>query len=93
MHAPVIVELLKGNFTYEESGILDRTHIHFFTWNEIKAMFLDCGYQIEITDHTEHMPKMSAEDQGIYDALLQIPGVAAKREFEVYQYLIVAKKC
>lgn len=36
---------------------------------------------------------MSAEDQGIYDALLQIPGVAAKREFEVYQYLIVAKKC
>lgn len=93
MHAPVIVELLKGNFTYEESGILDWTHIHFFTWNEIKAMFLDCGYQIEITDHTEHMPKMSEEDQGIYDALLQIPGVAAKREFEVYQYLLVAKKC
>jgi 2-polyprenyl-3-methyl-5-hydroxy-6-metoxy-1,4-benzoquinol methylase len=27
------LRLLTGHFEYEETGIMDRTHLHFFTWN------------------------------------------------------------
>ena len=47
MHYSVIRELLKGNFEYTSTGLLDRTHIHFFTYNEIFHMFQENGYEIQ----------------------------------------------
>lgn len=31
--------LLRGKFTYQEYGIMDKTHLHFFTNNSIRRMF------------------------------------------------------
>ncbi|MCB9987705.1 MAG: class I SAM-dependent methyltransferase [Rhodospirillales bacterium] len=38
--------LIKGSFTYTESGILDSTHLRFFTRKEMIKLFEDTGYDI-----------------------------------------------
>ncbi|AFY62542.1 class I SAM-dependent methyltransferase [Synechococcus sp. PCC 6312] len=46
-HAPVLYELLvKGNWDYQDYGVLDRTHLRFFTRKSIKKMFEEQGYTI-----------------------------------------------
>lgn len=43
----VILSLIFGNWNYKESGILDRTHLRFFTKKTIKALLCGAGYRIE----------------------------------------------
>jgi len=38
--------LFWGNWNYKKWGILDRTHLKFFTYKTIKKLFLDNGYSI-----------------------------------------------
>ena len=38
-HHSVIRSLLQGNWTYESAGLLDRTHLRFFTRREIEKLF------------------------------------------------------
>ncbi|AXI03394.1 class I SAM-dependent methyltransferase [Aquirhabdus parva] len=40
-------EIASGRFTYLDQGLLDITHIRFFTWKEIVDMMQQCGYQID----------------------------------------------
>jgi len=39
--------LIKKNWEYKESGILDNTHLRFFTLNSIKRDFLNHQFDIE----------------------------------------------
>lgn len=39
--------LMQGRFEYVERGLLDVTHLRFFTWAEIRALFEETGYAIE----------------------------------------------
>lgn len=44
----VLKELIfKKDWRYKDSGILDRTHLRFFTKKSIIRMFEDCGYKID----------------------------------------------
>ena len=47
MHISVLEELIHGRFIYTDQGLLDRTHIHFFTYYEIMDMFQRAGYVVE----------------------------------------------
>ncbi|RJQ55210.1 MAG: class I SAM-dependent methyltransferase [Nitrospiraceae bacterium] len=38
--------LIEGHWKYEDHGILDRTHLRFFTRKEIEKLFADAGFQI-----------------------------------------------
>lgn len=46
-HYAIIKDLLKNKWEYKPSGILDRTHLRFFTLKSIRKMFKDAGYTIE----------------------------------------------
>ena len=45
-HWSVQAKLNCGAFRYEDKGLLDRTHIRWFTRTTIDEMFHDCGYVI-----------------------------------------------
>ena len=46
-HWSVIKELLRGNWTYVDKGILDITHLRFFTLKSARKMFEDNGFAID----------------------------------------------
>lgn len=46
-HLNVLSNLAKGNFHYEPAGILDVTHIRFFTAYEMRRMIYQTGFKIE----------------------------------------------
>lgn len=43
----IIEELVRGDFPYAGAGILDITHIRFFSWAGIQRLFGETGYRIE----------------------------------------------
>ncbi len=45
-HASVILGLINGQFEYSDNGLLDRTHIHFFTEESFKRLANNAGYCI-----------------------------------------------
>lgn len=46
-HYKVIKKLLiKGEWDYRDAGVLDRTHLRFFTLKSIKQMIADSGFEI-----------------------------------------------
>ena len=47
-HFPHLWQLVvHGRWEYEDEGILDRTHLRFFTRSSMLAMFARCGYRVE----------------------------------------------
>lgn len=91
MHAAVIYNLLKGDFSYKDSGILDRTHLRFFTANEIIRMFDRLGFEIEEILTRIDQAHTTHEFEDFYNKLLSIDGVADREQFDTYQYLVCAK--
>jgi 2-polyprenyl-3-methyl-5-hydroxy-6-metoxy-1,4-benzoquinol methylase len=39
--------LLRGRFEYTDTGLLDRTHLRFFTLQTATAMFIQAGFRVE----------------------------------------------
>lgn len=42
----VVLDLLKGNFEYTPSGILDKTHLRFFTKKTMYALYQAAGLEV-----------------------------------------------
>ena len=45
-HGSIRLKLLNGEFRYKPTGLLDETHLHFFTLDSILSMFHSSGYSI-----------------------------------------------
>ena len=42
---PILSDLVfQGNWRYRDAGVMDKTHLRFFTKKSIENLFLDCGY-------------------------------------------------
>jgi O-antigen biosynthesis protein len=52
-HAAIRLSLLQGRFDYTDFGILDNTHIRFFTRKTVKELFAKAGYLADIVDCTK----------------------------------------
>ena len=50
-HYPVLKQILQeADFRYAEYGVLDRTHLRFFTKKSIERLFEDSGYKVQRID-------------------------------------------
>jgi SAM-dependent methyltransferase len=45
-HYSVLVSLLRGAWDYQDEGLLDRTHLRFFTLSGIRDLFLKAGLHV-----------------------------------------------
>lgn len=90
MYYKVVDELIHGRFTYREAGILDRTHLRFFTLLEIQRLFIRAGYSLELTLY-KYLPIDEAGRQ-VIDRLVRAAGEdeELRAQFGAYQYLIRA---
>lgn len=50
-HYRVIVMLLQGDWQLKESGLMDRTHLRWFTPKTYERLFIETGYEILSTTH------------------------------------------
>ena len=84
----IMEKLLKGDFTYTETGLLDKTHIHFFTFNEILRLFEAGGYKVENVKTVIY--PVSIEQGELIDRLLELQSGASRFMYETFQYDVYA---
>jgi O-antigen biosynthesis protein len=48
--------LLMGRFDYEATGLMDETHLRFYTIKSARELFESAGYRIELVDHRFSLP-------------------------------------
>lgn len=90
-HIGVISELLGGDFHYREHGILDPTHLRFFTRQSLLRMLDESGFVAEVIDTITLSVADSefAESKALADALLaQVPITS---DHDVYEFIASAK--
>jgi 2-polyprenyl-3-methyl-5-hydroxy-6-metoxy-1,4-benzoquinol methylase len=51
-HISTRLELMLGEFDYEETGLLDNTHLKYFTLNSLKKLASEAGYKIVALDYS-----------------------------------------
>jgi 2-polyprenyl-3-methyl-5-hydroxy-6-metoxy-1,4-benzoquinol methylase len=95
-HLSVRLQLLMGSFTYTDRGILDRTHLHFYTKKTLKEMIANAGLNTIYIGATpapieEVLPALRTIAP--LRALLELNALSAKtwKSGLAYQYIVVAK--
>ncbi len=90
-HMSVALELLDGKFDYRPYGLLDDTHLKFFTKKSILSLFKEIGYEIVIWDRVIVNPE-DTEFKTVLsnypDSLLSYFGAGS--EALTYQFIIKA---
>lgn len=93
MHFSVFRMMFSGHWTYEDAGILDRTHLRFFTREEILSLLQDAG--LEPQQILETVTPETAEDKALIDqiaALMPPTADADPRDLHAYQWVMTAQK-
>lgn len=67
-HNSIIAELLENNFSYNRTGLLDDTHIHFFTYRTLHQLFDECGLAV-INEEARFIPADRTEFQSSLSVL------------------------
>lgn len=78
------LKLLLGNFDYEKHGILDESHLKFFTEKNAKKLIFEAGFEISKFDVT-------VGDIGRFATIFHYIGCLWPNMF-AFQFLIIAKK-
>jgi glycosyltransferase involved in cell wall biosynthesis/tetratricopeptide (TPR) repeat protein/precorrin-6B methylase 2 len=93
----VVHQLAEGNWTYQKEGILDETHLRFFTFKEMEKFFAEAGFEINQVDET--LDPGFKDLNPTYPASLNIGRVTINdlseeefRRFFVFQYKIAARQ-
>ena len=88
-HHTILAALLRGEFQYAPAGLLDATHLRFFTGSTIFKLFLDAGFEPECLE-TIRVPAPPGL-AGTLGPLLDHLGLHPARvlpQLDVYQYII-----
>lgn len=90
MHISIMEQLIEGRFVYTDTGLLDRTHIHFFTYYEIMFMFQRANYNV-INIEASNV-RITEKQKNIEKQLLSLSQNTEAWMYEVFQYIVKAQK-
>lgn len=95
-HWSIIINLLRGQWQYQDEGLLDRTHLRFFTVEGIKELFDRAGLYIYNCGSTVfHRTEVFQQFLSVFSPVIQSlninPNQFAARS-AAFQYLIEASK-
>lgn len=79
-----LLKIITNKLEYADSGILDRTHLRFFTYHTIEKMFADTGFEI-VSVINKHLKRTVVK-------LINLITFSLFKRFFVYQYLVTVKK-
>ena len=83
--------LIDGDWTYEDQGILDRTHLRFFTQRTARALVEQGGYRVVAMDGRAFA--ISPEQAALRERLLPLLGDGATaNDLDAYQWVVVGEK-
>ncbi len=91
-YAGVVAAMRAGVFDYADKGLLDRTHLRFFTRRSIEQLLMDCGW-VPLAWEANRVPVAQSEFAWYWDAMPEawrqhlLTGWA---DFDVYQWMVVA---
>lgn len=86
----VLSALIEGRFDYTADGILDRTHLRFFTRRSVEQLFWSAGLKIEILATTTRGPSLPEA----FSAECERAGLDAesiRRDAMTFQFLVRAQ--
>lgn len=89
----LLVDLLRGNFRYRDEGLLDRTHLRFFTFDSLRELLEQAGWHVwaaeqvplSLTD-SEFRVRLEALSPALRDELLARPDALC------YQWVVEARR-
>ncbi len=93
----VVHQLIEGNWTYQKEGILDETHLRFFTLKEIEKLVENAGLCIQRIEETldPQYANFQSKDPSTFKlGRISINDLTPEeiRRFFVFQYKIIAGK-
>ncbi len=92
-HNSIIMELLDNCFNYQSTGLLDNTHIRFFTKKTIDKLIADSNLQISYESAVYKSPPQTEFRKNYTDIANSIATNLYYHKYgEVYQFIIEAKK-
>lgn len=94
-HWSLILRLLRGNWAYEEEGLLDKTHLRFFALDTIKQLFADVGLQIYDVQPRGQQGETFQKFQQIMAPVINSLGLSASdfaQRTSALQYVVRATK-
>ena len=77
-----------GRFDYADSGILDRTHIKFFTKDTAIEMLQNCGLEVVSLERNYNG---NTDDNDFIFRIKKVMNVVDADEMKVFQYYLLAK--
>ncbi len=94
-HGAIRLALLGGHFDYQELGILDDSHLRFFTAKTIDELLLEAGFNVEAMQRTtlpvfEASPLVPAVAREDYDPRI-VAEIERDTESDSLQFVIKAK--
>ena len=86
--------LLFGRFTYKDTGVLDRTHLRFFTKHSTVELMESCGLRVQAVDFTPMLvravlPAVKKNIRARSDGDVETNVLSASRPYRLYLRIVL----
>jgi O-antigen biosynthesis protein len=88
-HNSIVINLLKGKFEYKNTGLLDNTHIHFFTKKSLYELFHNNSFYSTANEYCIKIPTQTEFNVSYWGSIIKAPFLPLRAEGSIYQYLNV----
>lgn len=89
-HVSLRLSLLVGQFRYADDGLLDRTHLRFFTRQSIEQLFREAGYVIDSVEKVRRPAAAGGFNLPASLASLEDVVLSLDPDADAFQYIVTA---